>query len=142
MPYIPNTQVSRSTYSGARVTKSGDQVLGGAADLTWDQEDWDTDNYHDNVTNNAAFTIPATGRYRIGVFFRMTTEAEGFASISRSDGVILVQDYSGGQNTRFCTVDAPAIAGQTITSSFGSAVTIKAGGGGYPVAAFWIQRLI
>ena len=53
-----------SVDAGVRVTKSAGQNISGAGttvEITWDQEDYDTDGYHDNATNNTRFTIP-TGK--------------------------------------------------------------------------------
>jgi hypothetical protein len=33
--------------------------------MTWDVEEYDTDSFHDNVTNNSRLTAPVTGRYRV-----------------------------------------------------------------------------
>lgn len=34
--------------------------------IAFNQERYDTDNYHDNATQNTRFTVPVTGKYRIG----------------------------------------------------------------------------
>lgn len=55
--------VSGVPFHGARVHKSADQVAAdyhtAAVAITWDAEDFDTDAFHDNVTNNTRITIPA-----------------------------------------------------------------------------------
>lgn len=53
-----------SAFSGARAKKTTTQVIGSTATaVTWDAEDFDTDNYHDNSTNNSRITIPAGVSY-------------------------------------------------------------------------------
>ena len=54
-----------------KVTKSAPQVVGGgAAVLTFDGESFDTDGFHDNVTNSSRLTVPAGlgGKYQIGAY--------------------------------------------------------------------------
>lgn len=49
-------------FSGAKVGKTANQTITTATgtDLTWTNEEYDTDSYHDNVTNNTRLTVPAT----------------------------------------------------------------------------------
>jgi hypothetical protein len=37
--------------------------------IEWDAENFDTDSYHDNVTNNTRITVPEAGKYRISLTF-------------------------------------------------------------------------
>jgi hypothetical protein len=55
-------------FSGARLTKSSTQSVatGTETAITFDGEDYDTDSYHDNSTNNTRLTAPATGYYMVG----------------------------------------------------------------------------
>jgi len=63
------TPASGTTYVGASVYKSGNQTIAPSTQtiLSWDSEDFDTDSFHDNSTNNSRFTIPAgkDGKYVI-----------------------------------------------------------------------------
>lgn len=55
-------------YSGACVYRStSTQAISSATDtaIAFNGEVWDTDSYHDNVTNNSRLTLPVTGRYNI-----------------------------------------------------------------------------
>ena len=49
------------TYSGVAVKKTGAQSIANATftAATWNSEDFDTDAYHDNSTNNTRITIPS-----------------------------------------------------------------------------------
>ncbi len=73
------------TFSGARVYFTVNQAIPSSADsattfLTFNGENFDTDGYHDNVTNNSRLTIPATGTYM--VFLRpLLLEAGGGAGV-------------------------------------------------------------
>lgn len=55
--------VATPTFAGVGLKKSGTQSIANATfvKITWDQEDFDTDTFHDNVTNNTRITIP-TGK--------------------------------------------------------------------------------
>lgn len=54
-------------FSGCEVTCSGDQTIAnnGAIVTAWDTESYDTDGYHEGVTNPSRMTVPATGKYRV-----------------------------------------------------------------------------
>ena len=60
---------SGTTFAGARVKKTASQTISNntTTTITWNDEDFDTDTYHDNSTNNSRFTIPAgkAGYYHI-----------------------------------------------------------------------------
>jgi uncharacterized protein YjlB len=49
------------TPRGALVTKSANQSIANSTStaITWDQETYDSDNLHDNATNNSRMTVPA-----------------------------------------------------------------------------------
>jgi hypothetical protein len=50
-----------------KVTKSSNQSISNSTftTITWDQENYDTDSMHDNVTNNSRITIKTAGKYSI-----------------------------------------------------------------------------
>ncbi len=52
---------SPAFFSAARVGKTADQAVstGAFATITFDSEDFDTDGFHDNVSNNSRLTIPS-----------------------------------------------------------------------------------
>lgn len=55
------------TFSGCQLVLTSDYTLATATTYTvaWTTETYDTDNYHDNSTNNTRITIPTTGYYRL-----------------------------------------------------------------------------
>lgn len=65
------TAVGGGSFTGVAVTKSADQSIPNATQtiLTWNGESWDTNSYHDNVTNNSRVTIPAgkAGKYLVTI---------------------------------------------------------------------------
>ena len=65
-----------SVFSGALVKKSADQTAAnysGYITVAWDAEEYDTDNYHNNVTANTRLTVPADGYYRVGVHIQVAS---------------------------------------------------------------------
>ena len=58
---LPAANGGVQAFSGARVTNSATQAVGTSSDdiLDWDGEQFDTDGYHDNSTNNSRMTIPS-----------------------------------------------------------------------------------
>lgn len=73
-------QTPSGTASACSVTKSASQATSSnPTTITWDQEDEDTDGYHDNVTNNSRLTIP-TGKG--GVLFLVNAVVEHNAGTS------------------------------------------------------------
>jgi len=60
---------SGTTFAGARVKKTASQTISNntTTTITWNDEDFDTNTYHDNSTDNSRFTIPSgkAGYYHI-----------------------------------------------------------------------------
>lgn len=63
LPVISSTSI----YSGVRVKKTSTQALVNDTQtvVTWNAEDFDTGNYHNNVTNNSRLTVSQTGYYSL-----------------------------------------------------------------------------
>lgn len=57
-------------FSGASLSKSTQSINNTTSTIiTWDTEEYDTDNYHSTSTNTSRITIPITGYYNITVVF-------------------------------------------------------------------------
>ena len=68
-------------FSGASVRKTGTQAVSSVAStITWDSEDYDTDAYHDNATDNSRLTAPETGYYYVTASLQFGTA--GFTNIA------------------------------------------------------------
>ena len=65
---------------GARVKHSANQNIttGTWTTLSFDSEDFDTDDIHDNVTNNSRLTCKTAGKYLIYCLFLFATDATGY----------------------------------------------------------------
>jgi len=61
--------VSAPAFNGAQVKKSAAQSAGASVvtTITFDQENYDTNSYHDNASNNSRLTVPTTGYYRFTI---------------------------------------------------------------------------
>lgn len=66
---------------GARVKRSAVQSIANntMTAVAWDQEDYDTDAFHDNVTNNSRLTVPTAkgGKYLIEACVKIAANAAG-----------------------------------------------------------------
>lgn len=88
-----NGPVVQSPFAGVLVSKSADQANVGAVvfpgvALTWDQETYDTDGFHDNVTNNTRLTIPSgRGIRRV----RLSANVEWAAEVTDRDVSLVVR---------------------------------------------------
>jgi hypothetical protein len=64
------TPASGSTYVGCSVSNSADQSINNATEttITFDTEQWDTNNIHSTASNTGRFTVPSgyAGKWRLG----------------------------------------------------------------------------
>ena len=78
---------SGAAFVGCRITQASgtSQTIANntSTDLTFDSETYDTDGFHDNVTNNARITIPAGkgGKYLINGHMEWTSAASGIRNV-------------------------------------------------------------
>lgn len=73
------------TFSGASLSLSGDMTLGtgGNTSIDWDVEDYDTDSFHEGVTNPDRFTVPEDGYYAVSVNVAFVGGGGGSTGIRR-----------------------------------------------------------
>jgi len=66
-----------------KVTKSASQTISNNTDtiIIWDQEDYDTDTMHDNVTNNSRITIKTAGKYSVMAQVGWASNSTGLRNI-------------------------------------------------------------
>lgn len=107
-------------FSGCRAYKSTTQSIGSSPTVvTFDLENYDTDTYHDNSTNNSRLTVPSTGYYRITASAPTATNTAFRASL-RVDGTTTIQATGGGNagasadNGPLITTDYYLTAGQYV----------------------------
>jgi hypothetical protein len=101
---------SGTTFVGAYVTKTGAQSLTNNTDtiITWNAERFDTDGFHDNVTNNSRMTIPSGkgGKYLVLGSAYYTT-GSGYRELNVLKNGNLVNYFYGviEQNYEFLTIN-------------------------------------
>jgi hypothetical protein len=101
---------ARRPLRGAMVRKAADQVgfdYSAGATIAWDQEVYDTENFHDNVTNNGRLTVPAGCSFaRLGLELTMANNTIGadITAIIRKNGTT---SYDGCAQQ---SIDAPTAA--------------------------------
>jgi hypothetical protein len=63
-------EIMRADFNGALVKKSVDQALSATTTttLTWDQEEYDLNGWHDNSVDNSRLTVPAVGVELVRVY--------------------------------------------------------------------------
>jgi hypothetical protein len=85
------------SYAGVRVKKTANQSIANATEtvLTFDDETFDTDGYHSNVTNSGRLTVPAgkAGYYNIYFCIQWDVNATGDREVSL---------YINGTSTGLC----------------------------------------
>lgn len=82
-------------FSGARVFRTANQSINAntLTPINFTSEDYDTDAYHDNSTNNTRLTIPTNGYYHVGGNIGLENSSNDFEAILeivRGDGRVLV----------------------------------------------------
>jgi hypothetical protein len=78
-------------FQGALVRKTSNQTIphNTTTVLSWDAEEYDTDNIHDNATNNTRLTVPSGAthvRVNLGVIFASNNVGERFISVIKNGG--------------------------------------------------------
>ena len=90
------TPASGSTFAGCSLSKSAAQSVANATwtAISWNQENYDTDAFHDNSTNNTRITIPAGkgGKYLI---------ASALYNPSNSSGSRLIKIQKNGADIAY-----------------------------------------
>jgi hypothetical protein len=105
---------STPTFSGVSVYKTANQSIANttATIVTWDAEDFDTDTYHSNVTNNSRITIPTgkTGYYQINLIIvhEALTASRYIATVRKNGTTSLLQTEAASVSSGF---SGPTVAG-------------------------------
>jgi hypothetical protein len=122
-------KLSGSTYegfNGVRTTKSSNQTITAVTHtaITFDGEDYDTNSYHDNATNNSRLTAPSDGYYHIsGVLDEVSnaSTAARYAYIWKGDVATTALAYdswesvNGGATRRSISTTAFLSEGEYVT---------------------------
>ncbi len=91
----------------SRVTKSADQSINNTTwtAISWNQEDYDTDNMHDNSTNNSRLTATTAGKYMFGLSILWASNNTGgrMVAIYKNGSEILRYRNSAVSATEFFT---------------------------------------
>lgn len=98
------------SFSGASVKLTAPT---GSSPIAWDSEYFDTDSYHNNVTNNTRLTIPATGNYLVAATVAIVTVAGNSVS-----GIRLLLNGATTLAQAGGSLDAPNSGGFTISGAF------------------------
>lgn len=102
-------------FSGASLSKSTQSINNTTVTvITWDTEEYDTDNYHSTSTNTSRITVPFTGYYNITVTFGWTTY------VSASARTLLSPKVNGVAKAEFfdLNISSGAEPSFTVTKDF------------------------
>ena len=146
------TLVSGATFSGARVTKSASQSLtsGTWTIVSFNTEQFDVDNYHDNSTNNSRLTIPAgkSGYFLVYGSIVWPTNSAGTRQVAivKNGNDIIVNDNAATSGTYPATRQVSLIVNAVATDYFELNVRQDTGGalninGGSDACNFMITYL-
>lgn len=76
---------STPTFVGCSLTKTANQSTSNVTltTISWDSENFDTDGFHDNVTNNSRITIPSgkAGKYLFTSIINWNSNATGYREV-------------------------------------------------------------
>jgi hypothetical protein len=92
-----------STFVGVKLKATSSQSISNNTDTAFifDVEDFDTDGFHSNVTNNTRITIPAgkAGYYQIGGLCDFSNAATGTNTLSIYKNGVNTKNFFGAPNT-------------------------------------------
>ena len=87
-----------------KITKSANQTISNNTStiITWNQEDYDTDGMHDNVTNNSRITIKTPGKYSVMGQYEWASNSTGkrIIDIMKNSVVLGKANYLASGNSQ------------------------------------------
>lgn len=146
--------ISNAKRPRARVTRTADQNIssGTITAVSWDSEDFDPDDMHDNSTNPSRITIPSDGAglYMLGANIMFAADATGRRRVFfRKNGVVRT-------NHEYGEISLDHVDGPRIWAATASWIDVAAGNDYYEVfvyqdsgstlaldddSEFWLVRL-
>lgn len=138
---------------GCRVKKAALQTITTGTDtqINFDTEDFDSDAFHDNVTNNTRITIPASygGYYMIGCSIEWAASSAGLRRINiRVNGANSIVQSRWTPTSGGTTNDAISMLYQFAAADYAETQVAQTSGGNLDVTAttdlspiFWIHRM-
>lgn len=108
-PAVENITIDEfreSLFSGAKIHQTGaTSVNTGGVALVFAGESWDTDGFHDNVTNNTRITIPVTGLYEFSAQMKVSANAVTGIRVRLGGSTIIAGTSRGnGGSPEYCQV--------------------------------------
>ena len=80
---------------------------GASTPLNFNQEEWDTDNFHDNAVNNTRLTVPLGGKYLVEGFVTLQADSLDFLDLTvRKNGVTVLHTRTERADLAVGTISA------------------------------------
>jgi len=115
-PGVKWANVPSATFSGASVSKAADQNISTSTvtTLLFDTEGWDTDSYHDVVSNTGRLTVPSAGKYLFVVDIEIASNSSGrrLAQMTKNGEAAL------STGTNVASNQVPAVNGSATVTAF------------------------
>lgn len=148
VPWIHGPTSMDTVGSSAKAVGSAAQnITSTPAFVAWDAEEYDYDNYHDNVTNNSRLTVPTPGLYLVGFTVVHSTAAMGrlLCQLYKNGAVVAggsTEADGGAGQYPTCSATAPSVCSTAGDYFQLNAFTVSATVAIQPTAcSFWIVRL-
>jgi hypothetical protein len=120
------------TFAGASVYKSAAQSIANdtLTTVTWNSEDFDTNDFHSTSTNTGRFTIPVAGKYLINAMIGWDTTANTNTKTvtMRKNGADLFKSNGLGSNKDYQSQSLQYIASAAVNDYFEILVYQTSGG--------------
>jgi len=116
-------EIMRADFNGALVKKSVDQALSATTTtaLTWDQEQYDLNGWHDNSVNNTRLTVPAVGVELVRLYGNIEMPAS-------TDQTVLTMQKNGANAAGLPAMDIKhGSSRQRFINVFGAPIAVSPG---------------
>jgi len=107
------------SFVGCSLVASADTTIatGTLTAVAWNTEDFDTDGFHDNVTNNSRITIPSgkAGKYQVNAMIRWDDNATAQREILIYKNGAVIKQFSMAANNQYPSINLCVILNLSVS---------------------------